>query len=150
MPKGQNGSARCGTPSGYQAHKRRGEETCRECRDAINAYSKAKRDAAKAKPKTITVEVRCPVCESGMKETTRRSTSAELVGVVTCTNRLCSRIFVLRMALTPAYPDEEGSASRCGTAAAYIAHRRRGEEACEDCKAAHSTLRNEQAKRRAA
>ncbi|HVM20783.1 MAG TPA: HNH endonuclease signature motif containing protein [Egibacteraceae bacterium] len=35
-------TARCGTVSGYAAHRRRGEMTCQECRDAKAAYGRAR------------------------------------------------------------------------------------------------------------
>jgi hypothetical protein len=32
--------AKCGTPSGYTKHRRKGEEACAECRAAIAAYKR--------------------------------------------------------------------------------------------------------------
>ena len=46
----QRFTAKCGTPSGYQRHRRAGEEACVACRTAqsaaVAAYKRAKRDAS--------------------------------------------------------------------------------------------------------
>lgn len=41
----------CGTYAGYRAHLRRSEETCRECRDAANAYWRHNYEQRKGKPR---------------------------------------------------------------------------------------------------
>lgn len=38
--------AACGTPSGYKRHLRMGEETCRACRDSVNAYRNEVKEAS--------------------------------------------------------------------------------------------------------
>ena len=42
---------KCGTVSGYSTHRKRGEETCRACKDAHNAHQKQKRADEKAAEK---------------------------------------------------------------------------------------------------
>jgi hypothetical protein len=42
-----NGPARCGTPAGYQRHRRRNEQPCDDCRVANAAYM---RDFRQRKP----------------------------------------------------------------------------------------------------
>jgi hypothetical protein len=44
-------AARCGTESGYKAHRRRGEDACRRCLDALaaNARERSGRKAAERK-----------------------------------------------------------------------------------------------------
>lgn len=43
----------CGTYGGYQTHKRYGEEPCRPCRDASNAYARQYR---KVQPTTVKLD----------------------------------------------------------------------------------------------
>lgn len=43
--------AECGTKSGYAAHRRRDEETCAECRAAMNAYNSTRRAEKRAAAK---------------------------------------------------------------------------------------------------
>jgi DNA-binding transcriptional ArsR family regulator len=33
----------CGTPKGYKRHKRVGEDACRDCKDALNEYTRLRR-----------------------------------------------------------------------------------------------------------
>ena len=37
-------TAACGTPAGYQRHRWRGETTCPDCREAVNAYNRLRRE----------------------------------------------------------------------------------------------------------
>lgn len=70
-PKG-----RCGTAAGYQAHRRRGEQACDECRDAQTATNRARRQglqpekAPPAKPRRrhIPIEHKLEALETGTND----------------------------------------------------------------------------------
>lgn len=49
-PEPTNG---CGTYAGYRAHIRRHEPTCRECKDAANAYWRDNYQARKNQPRKV-------------------------------------------------------------------------------------------------
>lgn len=53
--------AECGTDSGYRAHRRRGEDACRRCREAHAAYNRGRKKSR---------------AESGCPQTTRDSVAA--------------------------------------------------------------------------
>lgn len=43
----------CGTYAGYRAHLRKGEATCRDCKDAANAYWRERYELKKTEPPRI-------------------------------------------------------------------------------------------------
>jgi len=151
MPKGVKGSVRCGTHSGYQRHRRNGEEARRPCKDAANAANKSnKAKRLAANPPTFTIPVRCPLCEAPTEEINKRSVKGELVAVVKCQSVSCARHFLLRAFMAPFARGADGEPSKCGTEAGYAAHARAGEETCEPCRQAHSNRQMDRANRKRA
>jgi len=140
MPRGVKASGECGTVSGYYAHRRRDEFICRACKDAKNAkaaqYRAAKRPVAVPKP-TATIAIHCPACGSSVESVNRRSMGSEVVALVRCDNRRCSREFLVRAYVFPAARDADGEYSRCGTEAGAQRHYRLGEKPCDVCRMAH-------------
>ena len=141
MPKGFKESGACGTVSGYHGHRRRGEVTCRACRDANNArnaeYRAARRPIAEPKP-TVTIAIHCPACQSSVESINRRSMGGEVVALVRCESQRCGREFLVRAYVAPATRDADGEYSRCGTEAGAQRHYRRGEKPCDACLMAHA------------
>lgn len=151
MPKGVKGSVRCGTPSGYRAHRNKGEEACRPCKDAANDANKINvQKRLAANPPTFTIPVRCPLCEAPTEEINKRSVKGELVAVVKCQSVSCARQFLVRAFVAPFARGADGEPSKCGTEAGYAAHKRAGEETCDPCRQAHTNRHMDMVKRKKA
>jgi len=138
MPRGVKGSVQCGTASGYRSHRNKGEEACRPCKDAANAANKSNRaKQLAANPPTASIAIHCPACGSSVESVNRRSMGSEVVALVRCDNRRCSREFLVRAYVFPAARDADGEYSRCGTEAGAQRHYRLGEKPCDVCRMAH-------------
>lgn len=98
---------------------------------------------------TLAVEVRCPKCGGPVAQQNSRKSRSELTLIVACTGWSCGCLFVARLVIVPAHPDELGDATRCGTAAGHQRHVRAGEPPCRPCTTAHTDAVRKTERRRA-
>ena len=91
-----------------------------------------------APPPTFTISITCPLCESPVQAINQRSVKGELVALVKCQGlQPCGHEFLVRAFVAPAMRGLDGHASRCGTEAGYMRHRRADQDPCVDCLRAH-------------
>lgn len=87
------------------------------------------------------VEIKCPRCGKPLDEINSRSYSGEFVALAKCRFKGCAHEWAVRMVVAPAHRREDSlEASKCGTDAGFMAHRRKGEKGCEDCNVAHAQV----------
>ena len=124
----------CGTTAAYQRHLRRGEEPCRECREAA-------RRADRGRKRNRTQPRQLQPC--GTRAAYQRHIRAGEVPCEACreANRAGGREQWRRRAPKP---------KPCGTYAAYMRHRKAGEQPCEACQRANVAYITEYKRRKRA
>lgn len=131
-----------GSDRGYQAHLRRREIACEECKEAHREWARTHRGPAKLKP---------------IEHGTERGYQAELRrNLETCPKcRAAHNVYYelkkARKAIRTRKEVEGGRRQpiKHGTPTGYAAHRRRKEEACDPCRKAHSQKMRDDKLRRA-
>ena len=128
----------CGTYSGYVSHVWHGEDPCRACRNANNAYQKALQEKHPRKSAPVKRDS-CgtsfgagrhyyhnePACEECREANRRYQRERSRAGGVQ------------PMKLAP-----------CGTEGGYKKHRRHGEDACDECRRAAADAARDRRRRR--